>query len=205
METADCVILAAGDFPRAELPLQVLRLAKFVCCCDSAAQALIESGIREPDAIVGDGDSLPESYKQKYAHIFHQVSEQDDNDLTKATRYCIAKGFRRIDYLGTTGKREDHTLGNISLLLYYRRNLGIEPRMLTDHGIFITADGPTRISTHPGQQISIFNVSCTQLTGDGLRWQPYAYHELWQGTLNEATGSEVRFLADGEFLLFLNC
>lgn len=35
-----------------------------------------------------------------------------------------------------TGKREDHTLGNISLLLYYLQE-GIDVRAYTDYGVFI--------------------------------------------------------------------
>lgn len=201
METADCVILAAGGFPRSEPALQALSRAKFVCCCDSAAEELLQSGIRLPDAIVGDGDSLPLSLQRKYSGIFHKVNEQDDNDLTKATRYCLSLGYNRIDYLGTTGRREDHTLGNIALLLHYHR-MGIVGRFLTDYGIFFVADGNTRFSSFPGQQVSLFNVSSSRLEGKGLRWSPYPFNEFWQGTLNEATGEEVELLTDGLVLVY---
>ncbi len=51
------VLLANGDFPRHPVPLTILRRAGSLICCDGAA-ANLPAGI-EPDAVVGDGDSLP--------------------------------------------------------------------------------------------------------------------------------------------------
>ena len=42
--------------------------------------------------------------------------------------------------MGATGKQEDHTLGNISLLIDYMK-AGAQVTMLTDHGMFIPASG----------------------------------------------------------------
>ena len=127
------VILAAGDFPNHVLPLRILRTAENLIVCDGALEELLEYEI-EPTAVVGDGDSLSEELKQRYAHIYHPISEQEFNDLTKATLF--ARSHLKMDasthtrprfcYLGATGKREDHTLGNISLMLYYYRQLAID-------------------------------------------------------------------------------
>lgn len=136
----EAVIIAGGDYPTHPIPLALLRHAKFVCCCDGTAQTYIEHGYI-PHAIVGDGDSLTEEFKTKYQSIFHHISEQEDNDLTKATRYCMAKGYTSICYLGATGKREDHTLGNISLLIRYMHAFHIQATMVTDHGYFTPAEG----------------------------------------------------------------
>lgn len=109
----DAVILANGDFPTAETPLRLLREAPFLCCCDGAAEAALARGF-QPDAIVGDGDSLSSTLKSRYASIIHTESEQDDNDLTKATRFCKAKGFRRIAYLGATASAKTTPLATSS-------------------------------------------------------------------------------------------
>ena len=90
----DAVILADGEFPTADIPLQILREANFLCCCDGAAAKAFAQGFM-PDAIVGDGDSLTPEFKTRYAAIIHQESEQDDNDLTKATRFCHTHYFGR--------------------------------------------------------------------------------------------------------------
>lgn len=199
--TFDAVILAAGDFPSAGIPLQILSEARFLCCCDGAAAEAISRGFM-PDAIVGDGDSLTPEFKAQHAAIIHLESEQDDNDLTKATRYCVAKDFRRIAYLGATGKREDHTLGNLSLMVSYARHLAISPEIYTDHGWFVAAQGNTELTTFPGQQVSLFNITCKHIEATGLKWAPYPYQELWQGTLNEATGNRISLFTDGLLIVF---
>ena len=84
-------VLAAGTYPTHALPLQILANADIVVCCDSAAERfLAEMGI--PNAIVGDGDSLPEELKQRYAHLWHPENEQETNDLSKAVRYLMRQG-----------------------------------------------------------------------------------------------------------------
>lgn len=202
----DVIILADGDFPTHPIPLRILEDAPALVCCDKAGMEYINRTGKTPDAIVGDGDSLPEVFKERYAHIWHKVDEQDYNDLSKATRYCIAQGKRRIAYLGATGKREDHTIGNIFLMAYYKTELGIEPTMVTDHGIFMAATGRQTFSSVPGQQVSIFRVptskGSTPLTSEGLKWSAYDYQQLWQGTLNEAVGDTFTIDTDGTYIVY---
>lgn len=197
----DAVILADGEFPTADIPLQILREAKILCCCDGAAAKAIAQGFM-PDAIVGDGDSLEPEFKTRYAAIIHQESEQDDNDLTKATRFCLEKGFRHLAYLGTTGKREDHTIGNIFLLPRYVQQFGITPEIYTDHGWFSVINGTTELPSFPGQQVSIFNITGKKVEGEGFTWPPYTYKELWQGTLNEAKSDRILLKTDGIMIVF---
>ena len=104
--TFDAVILAAGDYPTATQPLAILRNAKYVVCCDGAADRYIARG-NTPDAIVGDGDSISPDNREKYARILHIVNEQESNDQTKAVRFLVSQGKRRIAIVGATGRRED--------------------------------------------------------------------------------------------------
>ena len=189
----DAVILAHGDFPQAEIPLDLLRQAPFVCACDGAVNHYPQA-----DAIVGDGDSVPESLRNRLIRI----DEQEDNDLTKATRYCLSKGMRRIVYLGATGQREDHTLGNISLMVRYMQEMGVEPLLATDHGWFVVAEGESAFASFKGQQVSIFNMTCNALSSEGLLWQAYPYRQWWQGTLNESAGDSFTLKGDGVYLVY---
>lgn len=197
----DAVVLCAGDFPTHDIPLCVLRDAPYLCCCDGAAVQAVSYGLR-PDAIVGDGDSLPDDFKRQYSGIIHLVSEQEYNDMTKATRHCIRRGARRIAYVGATGKREDHTMGNISLLAYYLDSLSVQPVMLTDYGFFVPASGIHTFGSFARQQVSIFNVSSRSIVSEGLRWPSYAYSALWQGMLNEAEADTFTLRADGTYIVY---
>lgn len=201
--TFDAVILADGDFPTNAIPLGILNKAKYLVCCDGAGAKAIEHGIM-PTAVVGDGDSLPQSVREILGERLHIVTEQDYNDLTKATRFVLANipDAKNMAYLATTGKREDHTLGNISLMAFYAEEFGMTPTLVTDHGSFSVACGKQKFESFEGQQVSIFNLSCSQLSGTGFRWQLYAYKMLWQGTLNEAVGNEVEIDGDGTYMVF---
>ncbi len=189
----DAVILADGDFPTSDIPLQLLAEAPFVCACDGAAV-----NYPEADVIVGDGDSIPLDLRDRLV----KIDEQDDNDLTKATRYCLSKGFNRLVYLGATGGREDHTIGNFSLMARYAMELGVEPIMATDTGWFVVSQGAATFDAFTGQQVSIFNINCQSLVSFGLHWQAYPYRQLWQGTLNEATSDTFSLEADGYYLVY---
>jgi thiamine pyrophosphokinase len=219
--TFDAVILADGDFPVSQIPLGILEKTKLLICCDGAGQHLLELQNRIPDAIVGDGDSLPDEFKKRYAHLFHPLSEQSDNDMTKATKYALSlKGMPIVHnqypdlytmgnfavpsfaYLGASGKREDHTFSNIVLMISYYHSLHIQPTMVTDYGWFVTAYGKCTFETKPGQQISIFNFSCKRLSGKGFVWPVYTFKELWQGSLNEAVGNQVEIDGNGNYLVY---
>ncbi len=203
------VILAAGDFPRHPIPLRILYEAKRLFACDGALAELLKNRI-EPIAVVGDGDSISPRLKQSYARIYHHIPEQDTNDLTKATLFACAQIDSEIAagqwphfyYLGATGKREDHTLGNISLMMHYYHQFHIRPMMITDYGWFEPASGTNTFCSVPGQQVSIFNATCRQLSSTGLKWSLHPFRQFWEGTLNEAVGNTFTIQADGDYMVY---
>lgn len=77
----DAVILCDGDFPVHKIPLSILRRNSFLCCCDNAGISAFDHGLT-PDAIVGDGDSMPTGFINSHSDIIHIIDEQDDNDQT---------------------------------------------------------------------------------------------------------------------------
>ena len=198
----EAVVVAGGDYPTAPQPLEVLHNAPFVVCCDGAADRYIATG-HVPDAIVGDGDSISAYNRTKYASRLHIVAEQETNDQTKAVNFLLGKGMRHIAIVGATGRREDHTIGNISLLIEYAR-AGAQVRSFTDHGVFIPCNGDTTLKCRKGQQVSIFSITAKGLSSEGLLYPIYDFTNWWQGTLNECTGEQFTIYAEGEYLLFVN-
>lgn len=198
----DAVIVAGGESPTATVPLDVLHNAPYVVCCDGAADRYIATG-HTPDAIVGDGDSISAENREKYAHLLHIIAEQETNDQTKAVRFLMEQGKQRIAIVGATGLREDHTIGNISLLVEYAR-MGCNVCSFTDYGIFIPCNGTTIHKCHKGQQVSIFSITAKDLSAEGLRYPIYDFNNWWQGTLNECTGDKFTINATGWYLLFIN-
>jgi thiamine pyrophosphokinase len=198
------IILADGTFPFHQVPLDILNSAEAIICCDGSAAALDEFGLT-PVAIVGDMDSINEVLRIKYADRLHPDAGQETNDLTKSVDWCVREGYDDLVIVGATGKREDHTIGNISLLAEYARMVKV--KMVTDTGIFIPLLTGGDLETYPGQQISIFSIDPeTEITSSGLLY-PLVKRKLtnwWQGTLNEASGSSLRFdFTDGRIIVFL--
>lgn len=199
--TPDAVILANGEYPTHELPLRILSESAFVVCCDGAANEYIARG-HTPDIIIGDGDSLSPDNKMRFAPIMLQIADQETNDQTKAVQYLQSKGYKKIAIVGATGKREDHTLGNISLLIDYMKS-GIEVRTFTDYGVFIPVKDSQTFASHAGQQVSILNFGAKGLKGEGLVYPLSDFSNWWQGTLNEATSNEFTIHCTGDYLVFL--
>ncbi|MBR6806411.1 MAG: thiamine diphosphokinase [Bacteroidaceae bacterium] len=198
----DAVVLAGGDYPTAPQPLEILHNAEYIVCCDGAADQYISLG-HTPDAIVGDGDSISPENRRIYAERVHIVNEQESNDQTKAVRFLLSQGKQKIAIVGATGRREDHTIGNISLLIEYAR-AGAAVYSFTNHGVFVPCNGTTTHNCRKGQQLSIFSITAKALSAEGLLYPIYDFTNWWQGTLNECTGESVTIHAEGEYLLFFN-
>lgn len=221
----EVVILSGGDYPSHSIPKMLLQQASKIVCCDGAVFDLVRHG-GNPWRIVGDCDTIfttsdPTEQQIVEAHrdIIRHIEEQDDNDQTKAVRYCLEHGFRNIAIVGATGRREDHTLGNISLLAEYL-NMGAKARIYTDHGYFVAAQDKLELdidipagfeavsdsdaTRQKSVQISIFNISAHGFRSEGLRYPLYDFTQWWQGTLNEAIAPHVIIEAQGIFLVFVN-
>jgi len=180
------VIVADGTFPEHEIPLGYIKDAGRIVCCDGSTENLLRAGFI-PEAIVGDMDSLSKNLAEKYRNRIFRDENQDTNDLTKAVSWCIKRGYKDLVIVGGTGKREDHALGNISLLVEYARDVNVI--MVTDTGILVPLLESTDISSFPGQQISVFAIDAgMEISSRGLRY-PLNGKKIvnwWIATLNEA-------------------
>jgi len=180
------VVLANGLFPRALQSLDVLNAADILICCDGAADKLVRFGL-SPHVIIGDLDSVSEEVKKQYASILIHSEDQESNDLTKAVHYCIDKGYASVSILGATGLREDHTLGNVSLLLEYYPRIAV--RIISDYGCFFLVQSGEQVHSYAGEKISIFSVhNSVRVTSKGLKY-PLISLELsnwYKASLNEA-------------------
>ena len=189
------VILANGLFPSSRQALELLEAAELLICCDGAADKLVSFGM-SPHVIIGDMDSVSDDVKELYASIMIPSDDQESNDLSKAVHYCIEKGYPSVSILGATGLREDHTLGNISLMMeYYPR---IEVQIISDFGIFFLVQSGEQVQSFVGEKISFFSIDnrvCVSSTGLLYPLNDLRLSNWYRATLNEAT-------ADGFMLQF---
>jgi thiamine pyrophosphokinase len=198
------VILADGSFPVHEIPLGCLRNAERIVCCDGSVEALIVAGM-EPFAVVGDMDSINKELISRFAGRIYVDDNQETNDLTKAVMWCRESGFADVIIVGATGKREDHTIGNISLLAEYIKHGAV--KLITDTGCFLPFTESCKVSVFPGQQVSLFSIDPeTEISSTGLLY-PLKTRKLrnwWEGTLNEATGESFTLdFKGGAVIIFM--
>ena len=205
---SNIVIICDGSFPRTEYPRYLIRTADFIICCDGALKKFIRNSKaifgteRLPDRVIGDMDSLPESLRKKYSDIIVKIDEQEHNDQTKAFRWAMEnlEGMESITILGATGQREDHTIGNISLLMEYARmydleGAGIQVQMITDHATVVAVTDTVEMDCGEGRQISIFSPDNTlKIKSEGLRWKTddVVFDNWWKATLNRAVQDNIR-------------
>lgn len=197
------VIVADGTFPQHEIPLRYLMNAKRIICCDGSTESLLLAGY-EPEAIVGDLDSLKDDLVSRFADRIFLDENQDNNDLTKSVEWCITMGYRDIVIVGATGKREDHSIGNISLLVEYAKDIDVI--MITDTGILIPYLQSFTVNTFPGQQVSVFSIDPeTEVTSHGLKF-PLSRTKIknwWFATLNESLGDHFSLEFKGRLIVYL--
>lgn len=202
META--AIICNGDFPKKEYPLYLIRSADHIVCCDGAAAAFMRHSRkifgyeRRPDAVVGDLDSLPASLRDRLADLTVKVEEQDFNDLDKAFRHVVSAYPEAcgIHILGAGGKREDHTIGNLSYLMEYAtRYPDLSVDMVSDWTTAFAISDSCSFQVGEGRGVSIFTADNTlRIKSEGLHWKTddVIFDNWWKASLNRADSDEVK-------------
>ena len=202
------VIICDGRFPKSEYPRYLIRTADYIICCDGALQKFLRASVsvfgekRLPDVVVGDMDSLSPSLRRRHSDIIVQIDEQEHNDQTKAFRWALENvpGISQIYILGATGEREDHTIGNVSLLMEYARTydlegMGIGVEMISDHATIFAATDTFEMDCGEGRRVSIFSPdNSLRIRSEGLEWptDDVVFDNWWKATLNRATQDHVR-------------
>ena len=194
------VILCNGEFPRKAYPLYLLETADAVVCCDGAAVKYLRRYERMPEAVIGDMDSLPKRWREKLEPVVVCVEEQDDNDMTKAMRYVLEHhpDVTDIHILGATGLREDHTVGNLGLLMEYTRMFDLRGKrveMVSDYSTAFAITDSCELHVGSGRRVSLFSPdNSLTIRSEGLEWPTDAvvFDNWWPATLNRATADIVR-------------
>ncbi|MDO0821660.1 thiamine diphosphokinase [Desulfosporosinus nitroreducens] len=165
---------------------QVLKEVDFLICADGGANYAALS-LRMPDLIIGDLDSiLPENldrFKDVGCVIERYPCEKDETDLELALLRAEEKarllGEKDIWLYGATGKRIDHFLGNVGLMLAYAKK-GYRIRVIDpEHELWIV-QGREEIWGASGQELSLISMSEESVvTTEGL------YYPLKKGVLRQ--------------------
>ncbi len=121
------LIIANGEACSDELLGQLLEWSPFVVVLDSAANRVLDLGIKF-DVLLGDFDRdfAPATIleKQYPVEIIH-TPDQDKTDFEKGIEFLIERGFPAVNIVWATGRRADHTLANLTSIVRYKNHIKI--------------------------------------------------------------------------------
>ena len=167
-------IICNGLFPRKAYPRYLIASSDYILCCDGGAASYLKAApkifgqMRDPDVIIGDLDSIQPKIRQQYADRIVHVSEQDDNDMTKAFNY-VRENLPDVDtvhFIAATGLREDHTIGNVSLLMEYMRMYDLSHMtldMVSDYSTIFAVSDSVTLEVGTGRRVSDAKVQMLRL------------------------------------------
>lgn len=109
-----CVIIGGAPISNYEYIKNKLNKDDYLIYCDSGLKH-IDGLERKPNLIVGDFDSCDNPNLNIETIVL--PCEKDDTDTVFGVREGLKRGFDEFLLIGVVGKRLDHTLGNLSILL----------------------------------------------------------------------------------------
>ncbi len=198
------VLIANGDFPYHNKPIEALNKADVIICCDGASTNAIKHGYK-PDCVVGDLDSINNDLIKSNGIKLVNLPKQNENDLRKTLMWINEQGGQAVDIVGATGKRDDHTIANIFSICQLRIELNM--KIITDYGEFIPLFNEMVLKTYQKQAISFFVTSKkTKITARNLEYplNKAQFTNLYEGSLNIATENKLEVTVEnGNALIFL--
>lgn len=179
------IIIAGGSPPSRELLENEMREQCILICADSGANCLFDYEII-PDYLVGDFDSIGvmalDYFKKSPCFIEKYPVEKDDTDAQLALNKALFLNASSIVFLGCTGSRLDHTLGNFGLLLQCLEK-GVKACIKDSNNIIWLTDKPISITGKQGDYFSIlpYGTPIKSLTIKGAKY-PLSDYNLELGS-----------------------
>lgn len=150
-----CVIVGGADIGNYEYVRSLLSGEDFFVFCDSGLKHMDRLGVR-PSLIVGDFDSHENPHLEAETIVLPR--EKDDTDTVYGVKEALKRGFDTFLLIGVVGGRLDHTLGNVSILLYLD-TIGKKGVIVDDYSeMEIVSSSPVSVSDRYAY-FSLLNVS----------------------------------------------
>lgn len=163
------LIICNGESPGRKLVQKLGRHSDLIVAADGGANVARFLGIR-PDVIIGDLDSITNQTKRFFSTSqFIHVTRQDNTDLEKALDFLRDIGTNKVAIVAATGKRLDHTLGNLSVIWNYTSSIDIE--FVGDAWYAVPVGKKSTFRAPTGTTISLVPFgACAGITLRGLRY-----------------------------------
>ena len=114
-----CVIVGGGECKSPPYVREWLQPTDFIIAADRGLLHLQAMGI-DPHLLVGDFDSYSGQPPGELECVA-LPKEKDDTDMLYAARLGLERGYEKFLLLGGMGGRLDHTMANLSVLCFLKR------------------------------------------------------------------------------------
>lgn len=174
------VIISGGSPPTKALLEEELKECSYLICADSGADCLYKYNIM-PDYLIGDFDSIDKSVFDYFftsnIAIEKYPKDKDFTDTKLALFKARKLGADEIIFLGCTGGRLDHTVGNFGLLLDCL-NYNIKSFIKDDNNAISITNISTEIYGEKGESFSLlaYNMPVENLTIKGAKFELENYY-----------------------------
>lgn len=114
-----CVIVGSANINDYKKIKSYINADDYVVFCDGGLRHKEFLGV-DADYIVGDFDSYKKPENAENILVLPTV--KDDTDTVAAVKLMLEKGYKDFLLVGAIGQRLDHSLGNVSILIYLKEN-----------------------------------------------------------------------------------
>ena len=200
------MIVGGADINNYEYLKNIIMEDDYVIYCDSGLKHMDKLGLK-PSLIVGDFDSHVNPHLDVETIVLPTV--KDDTDTFFAAKEGVKRGFGDFVLIGVIGERLDHSLANVSILLYLRAN-GRRAQIIDDYSVMKIVGSDTEYISDDYSFFSLLNIT-GKASGITIKNAKYELEngsintDYQYGVSNEITPGKVAevSVSDGELLLIM--
>lgn len=155
--------LIVGNRPLSKSIIELSK-NKLIVAADGGADRLLEYEIL-PDKVIGDLDSISDKTATKLEDWLILNKDIQKTDLEKAVEYAIERGSTKIQIVGWSGGRVDHTIAALGLAFDSRIEL------IDDNFTVKAISGLELINGKKGTLFSLIAIPEARVSIEGARWK----------------------------------
>lgn len=198
------LIMGNGGEPSQQLLKTLQKKCDFFIAADGGGDIALKLGC-PPDVVIGDLDSFrsADAFGGKVVYD----GDQETNDLEKSLHLAREHNALRVDILGATGNRLDHTLKNLSVIQQF--NTSFDLLACYDEMLYtriLPSDFSIKLPSR--HLVSLFPLSgkVTGVITDGLKYPLYdetLENGCRDGSSNETLDGDIRIRHRSGTLVFM--
>lgn len=149
-----CVVIGNASINNYDYLLKEIKEDDFLIYCDGGLKHLEKLKIL-PNLIIGDFDSFKNPNLDIETIVLPR--EKDDTDTMAAVKEGIERGYKDFLLLGVIGERLDHSLANVSILLYLD-SLNLKGKIIDDYSEMLLVSKKEELVSDKFSYFSLINI-----------------------------------------------